>query len=182
MLAAGWGVQAVALPAPKSAARVIADASVWLHEHRLVVDRFAVDGRRRSAACLRTRAGTGRRRRRHGSLLSFGPNSARFFRLGTGRASVLAGCSGPLELLLARAVQTGADMELERAYAAHQPALALGIQRVRDARVTLYVSPRTFRPLVAIVHADNRTVKARLYLARPSSALLQQFDLQGESP
>jgi hypothetical protein len=52
VIAAGWALQAAALPPPKPAARIAADASVWLNEHRLAVDVFHFEHHKVTGACL----------------------------------------------------------------------------------------------------------------------------------
>lgn len=188
--ASGWALQAAALPAPKSADRVLADASTWLHEYRFAVDVFHAGPRPVRAACLRG-AVVRRGRPRPGGILSFGQRSVILVTTG-GRVSLLsgsrlrvpparlaadAGCTGALELALVRAAQTGDHISVERAWAAHQPTLALEVQRGDQGRLTVYVSPKTSRPLVAVVHAKNLTVKTRLYLTRIAAPLLHRFHL-----
>jgi len=60
---------------------------------------------------------------------------------------------------------------MERAFAANQPALALEISNLRDERLTVYVSPRQYRPLVAIAAAEGQTATARIYLAHATLRL-----------
>lgn len=186
----GWALQAAALPAPRSADRVLADASAWFHEYRFAVDLVHASDRRLGAACLR---GTVRlhRRRRPGAILSLRGHGVALVSA-RGRVIVLSGsqprsvpfrlaadaaCTGALELELVRAAQTGDRISVERAYAAHQPAVALEIQRGGRGSLTLYVSPRTYRPLVALVHARRLTVKARLYLQPIAGSTLRRFQL-----
>jgi len=66
---------------------------------------------------------------------------------------------------------------MERAYAANRPAIALEVQRSREARMTLFVSPRTDRPLVAFVDLDGLNITARIYLQGVRRAVLRQFRL-----
>jgi hypothetical protein len=60
-------------------------------------------------------------------------------------------------------------MHLERAYAANQPALALEL-RLHDERLTLYLSPRGYRPLVVLGAVGGRIAVARLYLTHVAPA------------
>src|SRR4029077_3933683 len=62
-----------------------------------------------------------------------------------------AGCSRMLALTLAAAAQGMGHLTTERAYAANRPAIALEMQLSRERRLTVFVSPRTERPLVAFV-------------------------------
>lgn len=191
VVASGWALQAAALPPPKPAARVAADASVWFHEFRLAVDVFHFDHRRIQGACVR-----GWQQRRNGtkiraSLLSFrsGPilrvsrkrvsvvAARRRRRFPRGLAAADAGCSRMLARTLAAAAQGAVHLTMERAYAANRPAIALELQRGRKAHLTLFVSPRTNRPLVAFVDLHGLEVTARIYLQRVTRAMLAEFRL-----
>jgi hypothetical protein len=176
MVAGGWAVQAAALPGPARADRVAADASVWLHDYRLVVDVFHVDHHRVEGACLRGWfPGPGGVKSRR-SLLSLRSRETRDRRL-----MALAGCSGKLAQVLAGAAQNLRHLRVERSFAANQPAVALRLGTRHDERLTLYVSPATYRPLVAVVERDGRTSTARLFLNRVGPRLLLRFGLPLES-
>jgi hypothetical protein len=189
--AAGWGLQAAALPAPKPAARIAADASAWFHEHRLAVDVFHLDHRRFKGACLRGWFPAGHGPTDRASLLSLGSGPLLHVAAGrriwhaAGRRDghrpprilALVGCSGELAPVLAAAAQTGHHLTAERSYAANQPAIALEIERARNERLTLYVSPRTYQPLVAFVHVHGLKATARLFLASVTPELLRRFHL-----
>jgi hypothetical protein len=187
--ASGWALQAAALPPPEHADRIAADASAWLHDYRLVVDVFHVDHRRLKGACLRgwfpSRTGV----KTQASLLSL--RAGPVFRLSGRQRSVLergpetrgehtrllalAGCSGPLARALAAAAQSGWDLSVERGFAANQPAVKLKLGRGRHEHIAVYVSPSTYRPLVAIVVRKQRAVTARIYLNRITPRLLHRF-------
>jgi hypothetical protein len=188
----GWALQAAALPPPKPAARVAADASVWFHHYRLAVDVFHFDKRRVEGACVRgwLQARNGSRIR--GSLLSFeaGPilrvsgkrhvslvAPGRRHRFPPGLLAADAGCSRMLARTVAAVAQGAGRLTMERAYAANQPAIALELQRSREVRLTLFVSPPTERPLVAFVDLDGQTIAARIYLQPVRPGVLQQFRL-----
>lgn len=192
VIASGWALQAGALPPPKPAARVAADASVWFHEYRFAVDVFHFEHRRVEGACVR---GWFRRRNRskvRGSLLSF--RAGPILRVtGKRHVSVVAargrrrfsprllaadaGCSRMLAGTLAAAAQGAARLTTERAFAANRPAIALELQRSREVRLTVFVSPRTERPLVAFVDLDGRKITARIYLQRATREVLARFRL-----
>src|SRR5579859_4329501 len=186
--AGGWSLQAAALPPPARADRVAADASAWLHDYRLVIDVFHVHHHRFKGACLRGWF-PGRGRKTQASLLSLGAGpivrvSSRWnASLKTGDRKrrlpvgllALVGCSGKLSRVLAAAAQSGGDLGVERSYAANQPAIALTATRAHDERLTLYVSPRTHRPIVAIVERDGHAATARLYLNRVRPRTLLRF-------
>jgi hypothetical protein len=189
--ASGWALQAAALPPPKPAARVAADASVWFHEYRLTVDVFHFDHRRVEGACVRgwqrPRNGTKIR----GSLLSLraGPILrvsgkrhvsvvvARRGRFPPGPLAATASCSHTLAATLAAAAQGAGHITMERAYAVNHPAIALELQLSREERLTLFVSPETARPLVAFVDLDGQKISSRIYLQRIRPWVLAQFRL-----
>jgi hypothetical protein len=170
---------------------VAADASVWFHDYRLAVDVFHFHHRRFEGACVR-----GWQQRQNGSkirasLLSFsaGPilrvsgkhvsvlETRRRRRFPPGLLGADAGCSRMLARTLAAAAQGSGHLTMERAYAANRPAIALEVQRSREARMTLFVSPRTDRPLVAFVDLDGLKITARIYLQGVRRAVLRQFRL-----
>jgi len=189
--ASGWAVQAAALPPPTPAAQVAADASAWFHEYRLQIDVFHFHHRRTKGACLRgwfpgavgsrDRASvlsleSGsilRKSKKHPVVLVMGHPSRRV----PAALAVAAGCSSELAATLATAAQNGAHLGIERSYAANRPAIALEVSRSNDERLTLYVSPETYRPLVAIVALEGREATARLYLSRMNLDVLTRFRL-----
>jgi hypothetical protein len=173
----GWALQAAALPAPVPADRVAADAGVWLHEYRLVVDVFHVDHRRMKGACLRGWFHFPNGRIRLASRLSVNSRPVRHLSRLTRDSLALAGCSGKLFDFIAIAAQGGDRLTTERSYAAGRPAIALELDHGREERLTLYVSPRTYKPLVAFVDLDGEEATARLYLHRITPHLLQRFRL-----
>lgn len=192
MIASGWALQAAALPAPKPAARAAADASVWFQEYRLAVDVFHFDHRRIKGACVRGWLVGNHRAKTRASLLSF--RSGPILRvLGTRSVSVVeaqrrrqpppgllaahAGCTRLLARTLAAAAQGSARLSTERAYAANRPAIALEVQRGREERLTLYLSPRTDRPLVAFLDLGDRRITARIYLQPVRRRVLRRFGL-----
>lgn len=190
--ASGWALQAAALPPPRSAARVAADASAWFHEYRLVTAVFHYDHRRSNGACVR-----GWSTRRSGmkiraSTLSFpGGPVLRVFRkrqvsvvaprrrrrFPPALLAAAAGCSRLLAGAFAAAAQGVGRLTTERSYAANRPAVALEFDRGRRERLTLYVSPRTDRPLVAFVDLDREKITARIYLQRVTTRMLARFGL-----
>jgi hypothetical protein len=176
--AGGWALQAAALPPPAHADRVAADASAWLHDYRLVVDIFHVHHRRLKGACLRGWFPGPKGGKIRASLLSL---SSRPGSVPSGLLP-LVGCSGKLSRVLASAAQSGRHLRVERSYAANRPAIALKVDRSHDEHLTLYVSPTTFRPLVAIVEQDGRSATARLYLHPIEPGVLARFHFPREAP
>jgi hypothetical protein len=192
VIASGWALQAAALPPPKPAARIAADASAWFHEYRLAVDVFHFDHRRVEGACVRGWIKRRNGRKVRASLLSFdaGPilrlsgkrhvsvvAARRRRRFPPGLLAADAGCSRMLARTLGAAAQNGGHLTTERSYAANRPAVALELQRAREERLTLYVSPRTDRPLVAFVDLDRRKITARIYLQRATRRMLARFEI-----
>jgi hypothetical protein len=96
------------------------------------------------------------------------------------RLASSAGCGGELASEIAAAAQAGGGLRVERAYAANQPAVALKVSRGKHEHLTLFVSPRTYRPLVAIVARGREQVTARLYLRSATRRLLAKFNLLRE--
>lgn len=186
LAAAAWAVQTVALPQPARAHRVAADVGQWFHYYRLSIDVFHSDGHRFSGECLRGSyriRGPRHVRHAHGSVLALsgGPvvllTGKRRIRLVSGRRrselpaflAVAAGCTKALASEVDAAAQSNLRLRVERAYAANQPALALRLPRIRDERLTIYLSPRNDRPLVAVAAVGGRIATARLYLTRATT-------------
>jgi hypothetical protein len=88
-----------------------------------------------------------------------------------------AGCSRMLSRTLAAAAQGNGRLSTERGYAANRPAVALEVQHGRGWHMTLYISPRGDRPLVAIVDRYGEQVTARIYLQPVRRRILAQFHL-----
>jgi hypothetical protein len=178
--AAGWSLQRVVLPAPAQADRIAVSVSTWLRDYRYSIDIFHARGHRLRGACLH--GWYPRSHRAHlvrGSVLVLdrGPivldTGAKHLRFVAGRPqrnlparlAVSVGCTASLGNALYAAAQGGGHLSVERAYAANQPALALRVPQVHHERLTLYVSPLQYRPLVAIAEFEGRVATARLYLA-----------------
>jgi len=192
VVASSWALQAAALPPPKPAARVAADASVWLHDYRLAVDVFHFDHRRVKGACIRGWFPRRHEAKARASLLSFeaGPvlrvspkrsvpvtSPRRGRRFPPPKLAADAGCSRLLASVLGAAAQSGGNLSEERAFAANRPAVALEMRRGRHERLTLFVSPRTDHPLVSFVAIGRRTITSRIYLQRATRHVLRHFRL-----
>jgi hypothetical protein len=78
---------------------------------------------------------------------------------------------------LAAAAQGAGRLTTERAFAANRPAVAVEVQRSREERLTVFLSPRTEQPLVAFVDLDGHKITARIYLQRVSRETLARFRL-----
>lgn len=191
----GWALQAAVLPPPTPATRVAANASAWLHDYRLTVDVFHVEHRRLKGACLRGWFPRPHESKARASMLSLAANSIQLVPerhhpwLAASRGNdqparllALVGCSGELASVVAEAAQSGGHLTTERGYAANQPVDALELEHGKDARLTLYVSPRSFRPLVAFVDLNGRKATSRLYLTAAVPSTLNRFDLYREAP
>lgn len=187
--ASAWGLQAAVLPAPKPATRVAANASAWLHDYRLVVDVFHIEGRRIKGACVRGWFPRPHRPKARASVLSLDGARLRVAErkhpwIAAGRRThqpnrmlAFIGCSGELAPVLAAAAQSGGRLSTERSYAANQPAIALELEHAKGRRLTLYVSARSYKPLVAFAELDGREATARLYLVRSTPSALSRFHL-----
>lgn len=190
--AAGWSLQTVTLPPPARAARIAADASAWLHDYRYSIDVFRSQGRRLRGTCLRGWFPSRGHARRfvHGSLLVLqgGPvvvdtGGRRYVRFlaGTRRRglpgflAIAAGCTSSLANDLYAAIQRNGHVSVERAYAANRPALALRVPPVRGERLTIYVSPRRYRPLVVTAAVGGSVATARIYLTRATQRVLSHY-------
>lgn len=182
---AGWAVQDVGLPRPAPADRIAADAEAWLNYHRFSIDIFHSDDRRFRGACLRGWYPHLRGHLARGSLLAFTGGHVALatakgrveFASGRSRSefpaslAVASGCTASLANELNAATQSGLRLDVDRSYAANQPALALRLPRIRDERLVLFVSPRNYKPLVTVLALDGRIASARLYLGRATPTL-----------
>lgn len=189
LIGAGWAVQDVGLPRPAPADRVAADAEAWLNYHRFSIAIFHSDDRRFRGACLRGWYPHLRGRQARGSLITFTGGHVALatakgrVQFASGRRwsefpaslAVASGCTASLANELNAATQSGLRLDVDRAYAANQPALTLRLPRIRDERLVLYVSPRGYKPLVTIVHRDGHTASARLYLTRATASRAAEF-------
>jgi hypothetical protein len=190
---AGWTLEAASLPPPEHADRVAARAIGWLTKHPVAVDVFHAAHHRLDGACVQGRfRGGGARKAMRGTLVSLRPGPvvvlARHSRrivlrpgapqpfLPTSLAAD-AGCPGRLASTLDSATRTGGPVRVERSYAANQPALKLVLRRLHGRRLTLYVSPRGDRPLVAIVDRNGKVATARLYVTAPTPRARRRFDI-----
>ena len=189
--AGGWSLEAIVLPAPARADRMAADVSAWLRDYRYSIDVFHVHGQRLRGTCLR--GWYPQPRVRHlvpGSLLALrgGPvvvdtGGRRYLHFVSGRQrrdlpvflAVAAGCTSSLSRLLYAAVEGNAHLGVERSYAAGQAAFALRVSRVHDERLTIYVSPRGYRPLVVVAAVGGRVATARIYLARATPRVRSRY-------
>lgn len=103
-------------------------------------------------------------------LLALGP---RLRRLPTLLAAAI-GCTESLSKALTNAVQSSSPPHLEPDFAANQPALELQTHS-RHERLTIYLSPRDYRPLVVVGGEAGHTATARLYLTRLTTADATRF-------
>jgi hypothetical protein len=197
-LGAGWGVQTAVLPRAAHGSRVAADAAAWLLRYRLVESSLVTGGRRESSLCLR-----GWFPRRDGKLargallvvdgLRIADNGGGARLDGTQervRPHVpeflleAAGCPGVIGARAAAAAVAG-GIRVTRAFAGGEAALALhlpsklhrlGRHRFLRDRLTLYVSPRTYRPVAVAASLGRLEGVARIRLVKATPALLARFD------
>lgn len=193
------------LPAPSSADRVAAEAESWFHYYRLTEVVFHSNHRRSSGSCLggwylltrthrqdqqlqRHRLRQPHDRIGYGSVLAFsgGPVALvtakhlvrhvfghRHSELPASLAAAI-GCTSALANALTAAVEGSGRLSVERAFAANQPALALEL-RIHGERLTVYVSPRGYRPLVVLGAVGGRIATGRIYLTHLTRARAANF-------
>jgi hypothetical protein len=196
-LGAGWGVQTAVLPRAAHGSRVAADAAAWLLRYRLVESSLVTGGRRESGFCLRGWFPRPDGRLARGGLLVV--DGLRVADNGGGarlegtqakvRAHVpeflleAAGCPGVVGAQAAAAAVDG-GIQVTRAFAGGEAALALhlpsklhrlGRRRFLRDRLTLYVNPRTYRPVAVAASLGQLHGVARIRLVRATPALLARF-------
>jgi hypothetical protein len=180
-----WEVQAAALPTSTRAERVAAQAVSWFLRYRLVESRFRIGGGGPvRSSCLQ------------GALPAHAATADRgtVLELSTGRTIVdtrhalyvlgapageptalalfqleLAGCSRIVGAQLASLLQRGGRIRAEHSFVAGYPALALRMSR-GNTRLTVYVTPRTFKPFALDVRSAHFSGSARIRLTVLTSA------------
>jgi hypothetical protein len=178
---------------------VAADAASWLSRYRIVGASLRIDGRRESSLCLHSwfprKDGTLAR----GELLRLGNGTViaetggRVWADGSGAVLPrhapflfeLAGCTSALGARAATAAVDGGT-RIASGFVGGRPALALrlpnrsdrlGARRRVPDRVTLYVTPRTYRPLAVSASLGSEQGFARLRLVRATPGLLARFHM-----
>ncbi|HKT44752.1 MAG TPA: hypothetical protein VJQ85_08115 [Gaiellaceae bacterium] len=160
-LAAGWSVEASALPSPPSADRMAVDALVVLEHRRFVASTLRIDGGPAlRATCVRGWFP------KHGTLLSVSDGASLFFRAVRPKETsleraelVLAGCPRVLSPAIAELLQSGVRTHETRTWFG-RPATAL-----RIASITLYVTPKHSVPLGVAIHRPWFSGVSRLSFA-----------------
>lgn len=184
---AGWAVQAATLPPPTRADDVAARAVAWFLRYRLVDARLRVGGGPpQRTRCLQgwlpVLAG-GRPDR--GTVLAL-PGSRAVIQAhprlrvvgvphGEPRGLALvqleaAGCSRVDGPRLAALVQSR-RLDVDRAFAYGYPALALRVP-TRRTRLTIFVTPRTFKPFAVEVTSRRFDARGRIRLTRLTPPVL----------
>ena len=189
VLAAGFAVQAAALPAPHRGALVLARAASWLNRYRFVESAFTVEGHRTvRGRCLEGWFPAGGTELRRGTVLHFGrtgtiasldgrplqiagiaPNA----RLAVLRLE-LAGCPRLLGPAIASFAQSLPDVRVERVTVAGRPAIGFALP-LQHGRLEVYVTPLTNKPIA--LHLTNRFLDGRslIRLAPLTPALRAAF-------
>jgi len=179
-----WTVELIGLPPPVHGELVAARAAGWLNHYGMALDVFHTGNRRIEGLCLHGA-------RESSSLvltpgLTFHITQTRTRERIVGRAGrpnrqgLLAanvGCTFELLAEIGAATRRNAAIEATPAFVARQPALALQLSTIRRERLTLYVTPSTYRPLFASVLVGGRQITARLYLMHLDQGLLARFGL-----
>lgn len=157
-LAAGWSVEASALPSPPSADRMTVDSLVVLQHHLFVASALRIDGgRTMQASCIRGWFP------RHGTLLTVTGGARVFSRARHPRVTArqeaeleLAGCPRVLAPAVASLLQSGVRARAKRVWLGG-PAIAL-----RISQITLYVTPKHFVPIGVGIRAPALSGRSRL--------------------
>jgi hypothetical protein len=199
-LAGGFAVQAAVLPHAARGDRVAADAAAWLLRYRVTAASLAVVGSQRASSyCLHTwlPRPDGRLARSTLLLLASGVRIVQNdgpIRVDGSRAPEpahlpmlqfeLAGCSAVLGTRAATAAVAG-GVRVTRAFASGRPALALHLPTLRHPsgrygivrdRVTLYVDPRTYRPVAVAASLGRLRGISRIRLTRATPGLLRRLE------
>jgi hypothetical protein len=160
-LAAGWAVEASALPRPANADRAAVDGLVVLEQHRVVESSLRVgDGPMLRGDCARGWFPA------HGTLLTLSDGAHVFDGAGheqispTANAELeLAGCPHVLSNILARLLQSGVNARAANVWMG-RPEIAL-----RIASLTLYVTPKHYVPVGVAIHTGSFSGRSRLAFA-----------------
>jgi hypothetical protein len=188
VFAGGWALQAAALPAPQRGNTAGAGAVTWLLRYRLVESAFRINhGPVVHGRCLvdwfpqgngLSSRGTLLRLDDGVSLLSVPPHGLDvddpYGAEPKGLPLVqleLAGCPRVLAPAVAQLVQSRRNVHVERAFAAGRPALSLRVTTSRT-HITLYLAPKTARPIAIAVTSPRFSGRGRLSLTRLTPAML----------
>lgn len=197
LMGIAWGVELVALPPPVHADLVAARAARWLNDYRAAVDVFQVGHRRIEGLCLHGSPEDRHSERSQSSFLVLASGKTLHVtqtrteervvdeagrQNQPGLLAVNVGCTYQLLAEIGEAVRTNVAIAATPAFVARQPALALRLSRVRRERLTLYVAPSTYRPLVASALIGGRQITARLHLMPLDQRLLARFGLNSRRP
>ena len=182
---AGWGLQAAILPPPAQSARVAANAVSWLLRSGLVESAYRIGSgpvvhgdclqgwpsarpRRSSSQAAILVLDTG------GTLVYLRPG-LRVFGAGGDEPSPLplvqlelGGCVNVVAPRIAQVIQT-THVRVERSFAAGHPALAILVP-TRLTRLTVYVTPRTFKPFAIGVGSPRYSGLSRIWLIRAAAS------------
>ena len=157
-LAAGWSVEASALPSPPSADRIAVDTLVVLQHHLFVASRLRIDG----VGTVRASCARGWFPK-HGTLLTLSDGAHVFYRATHPLVTAaqqneleLAACPHVLSPVVAHLLQDGVGAHASRAWL-DGPAIAL-----RISWLTLYVTPKHFVPVGVAVRKPSFSGVSRL--------------------
>jgi hypothetical protein len=184
-MTAGWGLQAAILPPPARSARVAASAVSWLLRSGLVESAFRIGrGPLVRSDCLQGWPTVTRSRSQSqaavlvlssGGTLVYMRPGLRVFGAGGDEPSPLplvqlelGGCANIVAPRIAGVVQTS-RLRVERSFAAGHPALAIVVP-THATRLTVYVTPRTFKPFAIRVDSPRYSGRGRIRLIGPAPA------------
>lgn len=194
-LGGGWVLEAAALPPPARADRIAADAAAWLLRYRVSSSTYHLGRRSGTALCRHGWFPTREGRLGRGSLLLLDGRTELLSLGGPPRvlgprlpgdlpvrlALALGGCTADLGDELAGAAQNNRLPRVERAYVADRPAIALRLPRAGRARLTLYVSAASYRPVAVSASFGRHSGSARIRLVHASPALLARLSWSAPS-
>jgi hypothetical protein len=159
IVAAGWGLQSVGLPQAARGNQAAVRAAVWLMRFRLTSSSVRIGGRMLRARCYHGWFDGQNGRDQEGTLLEFGNEVAvrdvRQHSLSAAALSALelAGCTDVLGPRVA-SYAIGNTVLVRRARVSDRPALA-----IRLHRLTVFVAPRTDRPLGVELDGERSTIR-----------------------
>lgn len=177
---AAWAVEVVTLPQPANNDRIVATAVAWFFRFGLVESDFEIGGGRPvDSACVQGRLPVlPGKELEQATVLAFGGGALldaqpglRVIGLGGGEPETLplvqfelGGCSLFLGQLLG-ALPQHRPFRIRRAVVAGHQALVVGLRTSRT-RITVYLTPKTFRPFAVRVASHRFSGHARIRFLR----------------
>jgi len=76
---------------------------------------------------------------------------------------------------LGQAATVNGHLTMQRANLGGRPTIEIRLPQIQHERLTLYLAPKTYQPLVATARIRGHVVTARIFLPHPTRALLARF-------